>query len=67
MLRANIDKLVKVCAFNDKIGNSGGNITAARTTGGGKPIKQKRSTANAVVEEEDDREDTEVKEDGMPT
>ena len=60
-VKSQIKKLVKDGVFNGTCGN------AAMTTAARKPTKHKRGTVNAVVEEEDDREETEVKEDGMPT
>ena len=59
--KARIKKLVKNSVFNGAYNN------AATTTAARKPTKQKRGTANVVVEEQDNREETEVEEDGMPT
>ena len=42
MVRANIGKLVKDCAVDDKSNGRGNKQTAARTTSGNKPTKQKR-------------------------
>ena len=55
------EKLVKNGMFNGVSGN------AATTAAARKPTKQKRGTANMVVKEEDNREETEVEGDGMPT
>ena len=61
--------MIKAGTFSDKSGSGGNNTTTAKTSGRGKPTKQKRDTINAVVEEEDNRErkKTEVKENKMPT
>ena len=53
-VRANIGKLVKAGVFDNTSGSGSIKPTAARTTGGNKPNKQKRGAANAVVKEEDD-------------
>ena len=44
----------------------GNNGDATKTTAARRPTKNKQGTVNAVVEEEDDGEETEVKEDGFP-
>jgi hypothetical protein len=62
-VRKNIGKLVKAGVFESASTSSG----TASSAGAGQPSKQKRGTANAVVEEEDDGEETDVEEDGMPT
>ena len=51
-VRARIGKLVKAGVFEDASAGSG----ATKAAGVGQPTKQKRGTANAVVEEEDDGE-----------
>ena len=65
--RANIGKLIEAVFFDNKSGTSWDKPTTARTPGGGIPTKQKGSTVNPVVKEEDGGEETEVKEDGMGT
>ena len=62
-VRARIGKLVKAGVFEDASAGSG----ATKAAGVGQPTKQKRGTANAVVEEEDDGEETEVQVDMMPS
>ena len=60
-MRTNISKLIDDGTFTNKNINGGNKPTAARTTGGSKLLKQKRGAVNAVVKEEDDGEETEVK------
>ena len=67
-VRENIEKLVATSTFNDKSSISNGDGTSTpRTSGEGRPNRQKRGTANAVVKGEDDTEETKTKEDGMLT
>jgi hypothetical protein len=66
-VRANIDMLVKTGAFNNTSNDSHNKPTVARTIGGNKSPKQKRGAANTVVKEKENGEETEIKEDGMPT
>ena len=59
-VQANIKKLVKAGVFD----GNGGNTAKTRTTR--KPTQRKQDTANAVIEEEDNGEQIEVKEDKFP-
>ena len=63
-MHGRVDKMVKIGAFDDKSGGGGDKLTKARSTG---TKYKKKGAVNAVVEEEDDGKETEVKEDRIPS
>ena len=63
-IRGKVDKRVKAGTFDNKSDGGGDNPTTARSTG---TRYKKQGTANTAIEEEDADEETEVKEDRMPS
>ena len=63
------NELVEASVFDDKsdVGNSGNTTGALEATGRGRPIKHKKRTANTVANQEDNKEETETKDDGLQT
>ena len=61
-VRTKIGKLVKDGVFD----GMGASSSTTHTTSTRQPSKQKRDAANTVVKEEDNREETEVEDDGFP-
>ena len=59
--------MIKAGTFDDKSNDGSNKTIAARASVGTNPTKQKGGTANTVIKEEDNGEETGVKEDKMPT